>query len=385
MSAAATTLGNAPTESRASTARFVLIGGFLGAGKTTLAARLGSHLRSAGQRVAFITNDEGSDVLDTRVLRATGFAAEQITGGSFGRRFDALTTAATKLTELNEPEVFIAEPVGSCADLAATVNSPLRRFHKNHYAVAPFTVVLDPILAGSALISEKGASFSEPILYLYRKQLEEADFIVVNKIDLVGAPALRLLREQLGREFAKAKIFEVSARTSAGLENWFDAVMNTSAALRRPLEIDYEKYAAGEMLLSSLNCSLQLSALKGFKCNPIMDELARAIQRKSRAANIPIAHLKMTLAADMDVDGIATLHVVRNDLEPELGRELSEPVERGALHLSVRAECKPDLLHAIVADAMTHLCAIFPDLFARLSHMEHFRPSGASPTHRIAD
>lgn len=385
MSAAATTLGNAPTKSRAKTARFILIGGFLGAGKTTLAARLGSYLRGQGQRVGFITNDEGSEALDTRILRAAGFPAEPIMGGSFGRRFDSLALAGEKLMELSEADVVIAEPVGSAGDIVATVINPLRRFHKNHYTLAPFTVVIDPILAGGALALDKNAAFSEPVIYLYRKQLEEADFIVLNKTDLVGAPALRVLREQLAGEFVNARIFEVCARSGAGLESWFEAGMNAPASPYRPLEIDYEKYAAGEMRLSSLNCGVQLSALKGFACNPVMDELARAIQRKMRASNIPIAHLKMTLAADVDVDGVATLNLVRNDLEPELGRELSEPVERGELHMGIRAECKPDLLHAIVTDALTHLCGVFPDLFARLNHMEHFRSSGAGPTHRITD
>ncbi|MEZ6136171.1 MAG: GTP-binding protein, partial [Pirellulaceae bacterium] len=40
-----------------SSPRFIMIGGFLGAGKTTTIARLASHFRGEGKNVAIVTND----------------------------------------------------------------------------------------------------------------------------------------------------------------------------------------------------------------------------------------------------------------------------------------------------------------------------------------
>jgi len=40
---------------------------------------------------------------------------------------------------------------------------------------------------------------------------------------------------------------------------------------------------AAELLLACLNCTIQLSALKGFKCNPILRELAEAIRAELHA------------------------------------------------------------------------------------------------------
>ena len=42
-----------------------MIGGFLGAGKTTSVAALAQHLTDAGRTVGLITNDQGRELVDT--------------------------------------------------------------------------------------------------------------------------------------------------------------------------------------------------------------------------------------------------------------------------------------------------------------------------------
>ncbi len=106
-----------------------MIGGFLGAGKTTSVAALAQHLSDQDQKVGLITNDQGRELVDTAMLRSKGFATEEIPGGCFCCRFNSLVDAAGKLTESTRPDVFIAEPVGSCTDLVATVTYPLRRIY----------------------------------------------------------------------------------------------------------------------------------------------------------------------------------------------------------------------------------------------------------------
>src|ERR1035438_8449669 len=103
---------------------YIMIGGFLGAGKTTAVGKLAAWLHARGLRAGLITNDQGRNLVDTTLLRAQGFATEEIPGGCFCCRFDALVEAAQKLTERSRPEVFIAEPVGSCTDLVAKVTYP---------------------------------------------------------------------------------------------------------------------------------------------------------------------------------------------------------------------------------------------------------------------
>src|SRR3977135_641688 len=117
-------------------ARYIMIGGFLGAGKTTSVARLAQQLTARGLKVGLITNDQGSELVDTAMLRSRGFATEEIPGGCFWWRFNLLVAAGSKLTEQPRPDVFIAEPVGSCTDLVATVTYPLRRMYGANFAIA---------------------------------------------------------------------------------------------------------------------------------------------------------------------------------------------------------------------------------------------------------
>jgi len=63
-------------------ARYLMIGGFLGVGKTTAVAKLARRLSAQGLRVGLITNDQGKNLVDTALLRSQGFATEEIPGGA---------------------------------------------------------------------------------------------------------------------------------------------------------------------------------------------------------------------------------------------------------------------------------------------------------------
>ena len=159
-----------------SRARYIMIGGFLGAGKTTCVAALAQHITKTGCTVGLITNDQGRELVDTAMLRAKGFATEEIPGGCFCCRFNSLVDAANKLTEQSRPDVFIAEPVGSCTDLVATVTYPLRRIYGEDFSIAPLSVLIDPIRAARIFGLSEGGQFSEKVIYIYRKQLEEGGY-----------------------------------------------------------------------------------------------------------------------------------------------------------------------------------------------------------------
>ncbi|MGB8169767.1 MAG: GTP-binding protein, partial [Chthoniobacteraceae bacterium] len=157
-----------PLDRKTRQARYIMIGGFLGAGKTTAVAALAQRLAGQGLRIGLITNDQGSELVDTAMLRSKGFATEEIPGGCFCCRFSSLVDAAAKLTETTLPDVFIAEPVGSCTDLVATVTYPLRRMYGEEFAIAPLSVLVDPVRAERVFSLVEGKKFSEKVLYIYR-------------------------------------------------------------------------------------------------------------------------------------------------------------------------------------------------------------------------
>lgn len=361
-------------------ARYIMIGGFLGAGKTTAVVRLARQLTARGQCVGLITNDQGSELVDTAMLRARGFATEEIPGGCFCCRFNSLTEAAERLTAAARPDVFIAEPVGSCTDLVATVTYPLRRIYGDDFSIAPVSVLVDPVRAGRVLGLEEGGKFSSKVLYIYRKQLEEADIIVINKIDLLDDSQLRSLHEALAEQFPHAEIVEIAARDSRNLGAWFEQITSSEQQARIPMEVNYDVYAEGESLLGWLNCTAQLSASDPFDAGELLSAISARMQQRLREEQAEIAHLKMTLSPDQAIGGaIAAISLVRNDFVPELSLELEDPVQSGQLIINLRAEAAPELLREVVSESLRAL----PGAEAKLEHIEAFRPGRPTPTHRF--
>ncbi len=365
-------------------ARYVMIGGFLGAGKTTCVAKLARQLTATGLRVGLITNDQGSELVDTAMLRSRGFATEEIPGGCFCCRFNSLVDAANKLTASSRPDVFIAEPVGSCTDLVATVTYPLRRMYGNDFAIAPLSVLVDPIRAQRVLGLADGGKFSEKVLYIYRKQLEEADLIVINKSDLLDASMIAQLTGKLSAEFPKGEILAVSARDGVGLDEWFARIAAAEQPEGEAMAVDYQVYADGEALLGWLNCTVALKAAAAFDGNALLRSLARRAQELLNAAGPEIAHLKMTLSPNEGLGDIAVINVVRNDFVPELSLDLPDLIHNGQLIINCRAEAAPDVLLSAVHQALAETAPEFSSLALELEHSEHFRPGTPQPTHRLA-
>jgi G3E family GTPase len=333
--------------------------------------------------VGLITNDQGSGLVDTSVLRSRGFTTEEIPGGCFCCRFNSLVDAADKLTTATRPEVFIAEPVGSCTDLVATVTYPLRRIYGDRFTIAPLSVVIDPQRALRVLGLAQGSAFSDKVVYIYRKQLEEADIIVINKCDTLAPNDQSRLREALRREYPHAEIFAVSARRGDGLNLWFSRLLAGNQASRQVMEVDYETYAEGEALLGWLNATVQLSGSREFDANAVLTALARDIQSRLAACHGEVAHLKMTFSPAGGLNDLAAVNLVRSDFVPELGLRLEQPVSAGQLIVNLRAEAAPEALKSAVEAALPALRNAFPQLTASIEHLEHFRPGKPQPTHRV--
>lgn len=364
-------------------ARYIMLGGFLGAGKTTAVSRLAAELHGRGLRVGLITNDQGSGLVDTSVLRSRGFATEEIAGGCFCCRFNSLLDAAGKLTTASRPDVFIAEPVGSCTDLVATVTYPLRRIYGDRFTIAPLSVLVDPERALRVFGLSEGRAFSEKVLYIYRKQLEEADLIVINKRDMLAEADLGRLRSRLEREFPHAEVLDVSARNGDGLAAWFERLTTREQTARRAMEVDYEIYADGEARLGWLNATVQLEGSPEFDANAVLEGLARDVQHRLATTHAEVAHLKMTFSPDRGLNDIAAVNLVRSDFVPELSIRLDQPCAAGQLIINLRAEAAPETLKGAVESAVASLTGRFPGTRARLDHLEHFRPGKPQPTHRM--
>ena len=228
------------------------------------------------------------------------------------------------------------------------------------------------------------------MLYVYRKQLEEADILVINKVDLLETSQLEELQATLESEYPGKRILTVSARDGDGLDEWFDLLIEGEAGPGHCLDIDYKVYADGEALLGWLNATLRVSRRDEADGNALLMDLAGLLHDRLTDASAEVAHLKMTLMPESTdashgalFEDIGVINLVRQDARPELSQELPAPVSSGELVVNLRAEAEPDVLSKALEVTLEEF-GRDTKWAATLDHIECFSPGEPQPTHRFS-
>jgi Ni2+-binding GTPase involved in maturation of urease and hydrogenase len=272
--------------------RFLMIGGFLGAGKTTTVARLARHYVGQKKRVAIVTNDQAADLVDTNSLRAQGFDVGEVAGACFCCNFNELTATVEKMTEATRPDVILAEPVGSCTDLVATVIRPLVQIYEKPFDVAPYGVILKPSHGAKILRNEARGGFSPKAAYIFKKQIEEADFVLVNRIDELPASEVNGLAALLAEQYPGRPVLRASAKTGEGFPALIEFLEQRGEFGRRAIELDYDVYAEGEAELGWLNSQVVVTGTAFFELDDLLLDVIRRLREQFTALGAETAHLK---------------------------------------------------------------------------------------------
>jgi len=340
----------------------VIVGGFLGAGKTSLILAAARLLEQRDMRCAVILNDQGDELVDKHHAEAQGMLAREVTGGCFCCKLSGLIEVIEELRP-RTLDVIFAEPAGSCTDISATVIGPLRE-EFDRYRVAPFTVLTDPARA-RALPSEDADS---DMGFLFRKQLQEADLVCMSKADLYPET------ERISGVEARW----LSAKSGEGVQEWLDEILfGGLEAGRITLEIDYARYARAEAALAWLNLSFAHdpdSAISpAMMVGPFLDGLDDALS----SAGISIVHLKVF---DSSPAGWLKAAICANGEEPKVEGNLdASAAHRHELLVNLRAKGDPDQVRRVVEGRLKRLQGAILDL-----RIECFSPAAPRPERRVA-
>jgi hypothetical protein len=288
----------------------VPVGGFLGAGKTSLILAASRVLQERGFKAAAIFNDQGSELVDTAHVLRHGVFTGEVAGACFCCRFSQLLSVADQLRAL-EPHVIFIEPVGSCTDLAATVMRPLLSDGRARYRIAPLTVLVDP----TRLSELRNGGGDASLRFLFEKQIAEADLVVFSKFDL---------REERPTLPGSVVRF-LSSKTGQGVRAWLDEALSGALTVGgAALEIDYEAYARAEAALGWLNWSgtveLDEAISPAELIGPWIDGLQAALGQRGAV----VAHMKV-----LDQAGGVYLKtaVTANEADPVIEGDLMAPPE----------------------------------------------------------
>lgn len=362
---------------RMSKTRFLMIGGFLGAGKTTAIARLARHFTDLGLRVGLVTNDQAYGLVDTATLREQGFDVGEVPGACFCCKFDDLVDTAAALGADGQPDIILTEPVGSCTDLLATVLRPLNHLYGDRYELGPLAVLCKPE-HGRKILGGGSAGFSPQAAYIFLKQLEEAQIIVLNKVDKLVTVEMAELVELLENRFPNKTILAASGATGDGFEDLIAALESDSQLDTESLEIDYDTYAEGEAALGWLNCGVKFSAGSAWSLDTLVQELVAQFSSTLTAAGMEPGHVKVLAAAGQ---ATAIANWVASDAPVELSVSSGVDVAEADTLVNVRVHGDPDQVASLIRNSIAKVSQQL-QLSFELSSEQFFRPGRPEPTHR---
>ena len=358
--------------------RFLMIGGFLGAGKTTTIGKLAAHYVAAGKNVALVTNDQAYDLVDTHTLRAQGFNVGEVPGACFCCKFDDLIDTVGSMSSQQTPDIVIAEPVGSCTDLVATVIQPMRELFGDRFELGPLVVLLKPNHGKKILSETQGKGFSPKAEYIFLKQLEEADSIAINKIDRISDADQAELLELVRGRFPDVNCFGLSSKTGIGFEDLIAAVEAEPIKRNQMMEMDYVTYAEGEAELGWLNCQIAATAEARFSLDEVVLKIVAQIGERLTAAGHEVAHLKVL---GQTLNDAAVANLVGSGVEAELSLASEIKPTQADLLVNARVAVDPDQLREIVL-AVTQELANQLNIALTVGNIQSFRPGKPEPTHR---
>jgi Ni2+-binding GTPase involved in maturation of urease and hydrogenase len=361
--------------------RFIALSGFLGAGKTTTLVAAARLLEQQGKRVAVVTNDQGTELVDTRLARSNLDSVAEVTGGCFCCRFDDLMAVVTELIAAAAADTIIAEAVGSCTDLQATVVRPLRAYHGDRFTTAPLATIVDPHrLRAFGRAAARGEPESE-LSYLFGRQLAEADIIAVNKADLIGAAQTATVAAGLRDRYPAATVIPYSARTGAGLADLI-AAWQAEAPPGEDLAIDYDRYAAAEAQLAWLNqqITLRQAGDRGFSPATWSGAVLGRLAELARARGADIGHAKLTLETD---GGMTKMSITGTGSEPSVDAAVQAAAGSGTAILNARVACEPATLDEMAHAAVAHADSLAGTSSATPAGALSIKPGYPVPVHRL--
>jgi G3E family GTPase len=360
---------------------FIPLTGFLGAGKTTTMTATALALQKQGRRVAVITNDQGVELVDTKLVRSRLDSVAEVTGGCFCCKFEDLVEAVVALVASDDVDTVLAEAVGSCTDLQATVVRPLRQYYGETMVVAPLTTVVDPL---RHLAFDRAAQRGEPesdLSYLFRQQLTEADVIAVNKLDTITPEQRGTLLARLRTDYPNAEVVCYSATAGAEIDSLLEAWTGPARNEAVELDIDYDRYAAAEAQLAWMNQELDLTAeAPGLDATAWARTVLDRLSGWAAEQGAVIGHAKLTV--ELEDGDFAKLSLTAAGAQPTLDRAASSQAVRGRAVVNARVACEPDALDAAVSEAVRAAdegAGVTSSATAPVS----FKPSYPRPVHRL--
>ena len=348
-----------------------LLSGFLGSGKTTAIQHACSELIKKGKKVGVITNDQGTKLVDGDFFEHLKIPGLQVVNGCFCCNYNDLDNSIQSLIETNQPDVIFAESVGSCTDIVATVIKPLVKFRPE--AEVTFSTFADAQLL--KMLLQQNSSFDESVRYIYFKQLEEAEVIVISKIDLMDDNSLDDMKRLIDKYSDKVTLYQNSFDTT-DVRRWLKVLDNKFVTTPSSLHINYDMYGAGEARLAWHDQQVEIQS-GNYNAMQATNGLIKTISQKIQFNEYPIGHLKFLLNNEKKIS-------ITHTSQEEVFDNIVEERKYAGLLINARVQTSPEALSHIISESIKEIEINFNCKIVVKSHAS-FQPGYPKPVYRITD
>ena len=359
------------------TTRLILAGGFLGAGKTTLLWDVAQKLMKQGLRVGLITNDQAPELVDSALLSLNDLKVAEVSGSCFCCNFNGFTEAIQNIRKEMAADVVIAEPVGSCTDLSATIIQPLKKYWNTEITVSPLSVLADPARLTSILDGGNGG-LHQDAAYIYHKQLEESDIIVINKADLLSSEDIKTLKQLTAKAYPSASIFAISAISGEGLDEWLNVVTSSNQSGKRLVDVDYDIYANGEAVLGWLNGTVSIQG-NTTDWDAFIHKFMTELSQKFDNNKYGVGHVKVIAENGKQF----IVGNITGTSETLSFRGSAGNGENLKLIVNARVETSPTVLDEMVRETLSSL--VGDSYKSEVMAWKFLQPGRPEPTHRFSE
>jgi G3E family GTPase len=195
----------------------IVVGGFLGSGKTTTIINMGKYLAEKGKKVAIIVNEIGEIGIDGDVINRFGFDTKEITSGCICCSLKVgLRTTVTMLAKEYKPDILMIEPTGIAFPHVIKEEIKLMNLGE-HVEIAPLVTLID------------GSRFKylmKEVKEFAMRQIIDAEILGINKIDLIEPIRLPILEASVQQLNPKARVVLLSGKdTGENFENFMRTVL----------------------------------------------------------------------------------------------------------------------------------------------------------------
>lgn len=182
--------------------KLILIGGFLGSGKTTLIINLARQAAALGRSIAILVNEIGEVGIDDQLMRQLDLNTWELTNGCICCTLSAdLVTTLQTLDAEYQPDLVILEPSG-----AAEPGNILQALP--YYKGRPLEGIKSVVLVDPLRIVALYAVMTP----LITKQIGAAEVVIVTKTDLASTEEIAEARRIVAEIKPDAAIVQLSAR-----------------------------------------------------------------------------------------------------------------------------------------------------------------------------